>query len=142
MSQSYISPALRRRVAEVARYRCGYCLTSQTTIGIPLHIEHIVPLVSDGETVFENLWLACPSCNGYKSARTQAIDPETNQEVPLFNPRIQIWKEHFAWSVDGAEILGLTPIGRATVVALKMNNEYVVPSRRVWVAAKLHPPTD
>ncbi|MBI4631630.1 MAG: HNH endonuclease [Chloroflexi bacterium] len=142
MSQSYISLALRQRVAEIARYRCGYCLTSQITIGIPLHIEHIVPLVSGGETVFENLWLACPSCNGYKGIRTHAIDPETNQEVPLFNPRIQKWKEHFAWSNDGVEILGLTPVGRATVLALKLNNEYIVPSRRVWVAVKLHPPTD
>lgn len=142
MSQVYIPAEIRRRVAEEARYRCGYCLTSQTIVAIPMHIEHIIPLAVGGSTVIENLWLACPLCNGYKGSQTHAVDPETNERVALFNPRNQNWYEHFTWSNDGTEIIGRTMVGKATVVALRLNNEYVVPSRRVWVAAGWHPPVD
>jgi 5-methylcytosine-specific restriction endonuclease McrA len=65
MSQVYIPAEMRRRVAEDARHRCGYCLTLQAIIGMPLHVEHIIPLAVDGLTIIENLWLACPLCNGY-----------------------------------------------------------------------------
>lgn len=140
MSQTYIPAELRRKVAEEARYRCGYCLTTQAIIAIPMHIEHITPLAAGGSTVAENLWLACPLCNGYKGTQTHSIDPETQERVALFNPRTQDWYEHFAWSKDGAEIVGRTAVGRATIIALRLNNEYVVPSRRVWVAAGWHPP--
>ncbi len=140
MSQVYISAELRRRVTEEGRSRCGYCLTSQAIVAVPMHIEHIVPLAVGGQTVPENLWLACPLCNGYKGVQTHAVDPETGERVPLFHPRAQRWDEHFAWSEDGTEIIGQTSVGRATVQALRLNNAYSVPSRRVWVAAGWHPP--
>jgi len=62
--------------------------------------------------------------------------------VRLFNPRQQKWSEHFAWSEDGTEIQGLTPYGRATVVALKLNNPEIVVARRLWVSAGWWPPED
>lgn len=142
MSQAYIPIELRRLVASAARHRCGYCLSAQNIMGIRLHFEHLIPLVLGGLTILENLWLACPLCNGFKGTQTQAIDPETHESVPLFHPRLQNWYEHFAWSDDGAEIIGQTPIGRATTIALQLNNEYIVPARRRWVAAGWHPPAD
>lgn len=142
MSQAYIPADMRRSVAEAARYRCGYCLSSQAIVAIPMHVEHIIPLAAGGKTVVENLWLACPLCNGYKGTQTHAVDPDTGERVALFNPRTQNWHEHFAWSADGTDIIGQTPVGRATVAALHLNNEYVVPSRRVWVAAGWHPAVD
>ena len=69
-----------------------------------------------------------------------AIDPLTGEEVALFNPRTQSWPDHFGWSDDGTQIIGLTPIGRATVVALRLNNEFIVPARRQWAIAGWHPP--
>jgi hypothetical protein len=60
--------------------------------------------------------------------------------VPLFNPRLQRWSDHFEWSADGIQIVGLTMIGRATVIALQMNNPTIVPARRRWAAAGWHPP--
>jgi hypothetical protein len=60
--------------------------------------------------------------------------------VPLFNPRRQSWSEHFVWSDDGTRILGKTPIGRATIVALQLNNLISVVVRRHWVPAGWHPP--
>jgi 5-methylcytosine-specific restriction endonuclease McrA len=58
MRQDYIPATIRRRVAEAARYRCGYCRTQQAVIGIPLHIEHIIPLAAGGTSEENNLWLA------------------------------------------------------------------------------------
>ncbi|MBN1887231.1 MAG: HNH endonuclease [Thermoflexales bacterium] len=142
MSKAYIPAHVRQRVSAQARYRCGYCLTSQAVVAIPMHIEHIVPEAAGGESSEDNLWLACPLCNGYKGTQTHALDPLTGKRTPLYNPRLQDWREHFAWSEDGTQIIGQTPTGRATVEALHLNNEYVVPSRRVWVAAGWHPPKD
>jgi HNH endonuclease len=105
-----------------------------------MHVEHIIPLVAGGTSEEENLWLACPLCNGYKSTRTHSLDPETGEEVTLFNPRRHVWIEHFQWSDNSVEIVGLTPCGRATVVALKLNNESLTCARRRWVLAGWHPP--
>lgn len=33
----------------------------------------------------------------------------------------QLWSEHFSWSAEGNRILGLSTIGRATVIALNLN---------------------
>ncbi|WP_202803614.1 hypothetical protein [Spirulina subsalsa] len=60
--------------------------------------------------------------------------------VPLFNPRQNQWSEHFTWSKNGTEIIGLTPCGRATVLALNLNNPIAVTVRKQWVSAGWHPP--
>jgi hypothetical protein len=131
---------LRRSVAEAAKHRCGYCLTAQEFTAMPMHVEHIIPLAAGGSSTEENLWLACPLCNGYKGSQVDAVDPATMARVPLFNPRQQPWHEHFRWSTDGIEIIGQTAVGRATVVALKLNNEFLTRARRRWVLAGWHPP--
>ncbi len=102
-----------------------------------MHLEHIDP---QGGNQLDNLCLACPSCNLSKAKATSAIDPETGQTVPLFNPRQQIWHEHFKWDDDGVMILAKTPVGRATAVRLKLNIDRVVTARKVWVKAGEHPP--
>jgi hypothetical protein len=60
--------------------------------------------------------------------------------VPLFNPRIQVWSQHFAWQRNGQIIHGLTPTGRATVERLRMNLPRIVEARAIWVRAGAHPP--
>jgi hypothetical protein len=62
--------------------------------------------------------------------------------VSLFNPRRQLWDEHFCWSESGTEIWGTTPAGRATVVALRLNNPEIVMARRLWVTAGWWPPEE
>ena len=62
------------------------------------------------------------------------------QFVRLFHPRNQAWNEHFGWSKSGELIVGLSPTGRATVIALQMNNIVAVTVRRNWIAAGWHPP--
>jgi len=44
--------------------------------------------------------------------------------------------------MDGTRIVGQTPCGRATVVALRLNNDYMVEARRYWVEAGWHPPEE
>lgn len=142
MSRTYIPQAIRERVAAEAQYRCGYCQTQQAVIGIPLHIEHIIPEAAGGSSEEENLWLACSLCNNYKGTQTHALDPASQETLPLFNPRTQIWHDHFAWSADSTEIIGLTPTGRATVSALKMNQPSMLRARRRWNKVGWHPPKD
>lgn len=101
MSPRNISAALRQRVAEAARFRCGYCLTAQRIIGPLLEIDHFIPESRGGSSDEENLWLACPMCNSHKADRQEALDPESRAMVPLFSPRAARWEEHFEWIEAG-----------------------------------------
>jgi len=142
MTSGYISRQLRKSVAERARYRCGYCLTSEQVVGLAMEVEHLIPQALGGPTREENLWLACSPCNAFKGHRIAARDPESGQMVRLFNPREQSWKEHFLWVESGARILGRTAVGRATTNALRLNRPLLVRARRAWVQAGWHPPED
>jgi hypothetical protein len=137
-----VSDALYGRLQHQAGPRCGYCRTSARIIGQPLTVEHIIPTARGGTSAEENLWLTCRRCNEFKGVQVDAVDPETATRVPLFNPRQQVWQEHFAWSRDGTRILGQTAVGRATVRALKLNNPDIVASRRLWVSVGWHPPDE
>jgi len=140
LSSAYIPDSLRQKIAKDAAYRCGYCLTMQEFTAMPMHIEHIIPLAPGGETIEDNLWLACPLCNGYKATKTEGVDPDTGQIVSLYNPRRRVWREHFGWDSGGIEIIGIISISRATVNVLKLNNKYLIRARRRWVLAGWHPP--
>lgn len=131
---------LRAQLGQQAQHCCGYCQTQEVVSGIPLTIEHIHPKTKGGNDEEENLWLACRLCNEAKGIQTEAIDPATGQITFLYNPRRQAWATHFAWSSDSTQIIGLTPIGRATIVALTLNDEFRCRARAIWVEAGWHPP--
>lgn len=84
--------------------------------------------------------LSCQGCNNRKFTATEAVDPATMRLVPLFHPRRDRWYEHFAWSSDGLEVLGMTATGRATVERLQLNREELLNLRGVLAAAGKHPP--
>lgn len=132
MNRTHVGRALRAKAAVAAPYRCGYCLTTEANVGIPMEIEHIIPESLGGPTTEDNLWLACPPCNAHKANRRDAVDPETGSRVALFDPRRQLWAMHFEWSSDGTVILGRTPTGRATMRALDLNRVYLVRARQRW----------
>src|SRR5437763_10222225 len=106
MTRRAIPAEIDRRVRDAARNRCGYCLSPQRLVMARLEVEHIIPLARGGTDDEMNLWLACPICNGHKSDKTQAVDPETGMIASLFNPRTQVWSEHFVWSTGGLRIIG------------------------------------
>lgn len=128
----------KKRVRERAHYRCEYCLTCQINTGQAMHIEHINP---HGGDQLENLCLSCPNCNLSKATAVTAPDPQTNQTVSLYNPRHYQWADHFAWATGNIEIQGITAIGRATVMRLKMNRLRIMLARERWVKGGFHPPT-
>lgn len=133
-----IAEKLKKKIRLAAKNRCGYCLLPQSLNPSLLEIEHILPTAKNGTDAEENLWLACRLCNGYKGAQTEAIDPKTKNSAQIFNPRNQIWDEHFEWNAE--KIIGKTACGRVTVKALKLNNEIVLPIRKKWIAAGWFPP--
>ena len=141
MARASIPAPIERRVRAAAQHRCGYCLSPQHLVMARLEIEHIIPLAKEGSNAEENIWLACPICNRYKSDKTMALDLETSTTVPLFNPRTQTWSGHFRWSDDGLRIIGHTALGRATVATLHLSDDPdVLEVRSYWVLAGWHPP--
>jgi hypothetical protein len=139
---SFISDELKDKIRLTAKNRCGYCLTPQAIVSMPLEIEHLQPTAQGGTDAEENLWLACRNCNGFKHAKTHAVDPQTKIETHLFNPRTQIWNEHFEFNEEKTEINGQTACGRATVTALRLNFELAVKARKIWVSTGWYPPPD
>jgi hypothetical protein len=83
---------------------------------------------------------ACANSNLSKAQLTQALDRATVTEVTLFNPRTQIWSDHFEWSANQSMIRGLTPTGRVTIQKLRMNRKLVVNARKRWAEYGFHPP--
>ena len=140
MSQTSIPAALRQAVADHFQHRCSYCLTPEHIVGAEFTIDHIVPQALGGASAEDNLCLACWRCNLLKGDRIAAVDPETGGVVRLFSPRTQDWFEHFMWQASGLLIVGLTPTGRATVAALRLNRDVLVNARRLWIHAGWHPP--
>lgn len=104
-------------------------------------VDHILPEILGGNSEPDNLCLACWDCNLAKGARIAAIDPDTHELVPLFQPRKQAWLEHFQWQGGGTVVSGRTAIGRATVAALALNRGVLVRARQRWVEVGWHPPT-
>lgn len=89
-----------------------------------------------------NLAFSCLGCNSYKGVETTAVDPVSGERVPLYHPRSHRWGEHFAWNKECTRLLGLTPIGRATILRLDLNREGVVNLRELLRDVGLHPPGD
>lgn len=140
MNKARIPRALRQKLIAEANGRCAYCRSFTAITGARHVIDHIVPQAVGGLTDWDNLCVACHACNEFKGAQTEAADPLTGDPAPLFHPRQQQWTDHFIWSLDGSQIIGLTPTGRATVMALKLNHLDIVEARRRWARVGWHPP--
>lgn len=115
-----LSRTLELEVRRRAAGRCEYCLFPEFASELPFHIDHIVAEKHGGQSVSENLALACFSCNLRKGPNIAGLDPETGGLTPLFNPRADGWPEHFVW--DGVRLRGRTPIGRTTTAVPDINH--------------------
>lgn len=121
--------ALRKIVSQRAGDRCEYCHLPQNVHEERFSIDHVIPRKHGGGDTPENLALSCLRCNVFKGTDLAAIDPDTGAVVPVFNPRMENWENHF--QTQGDSIVGLTPCGPATVKLLNMN----APERRALRAA-------
>ena len=139
-----IPKSLYEIVRQRAQFRCEYCHYPELLSSAPLSIDHIQPQSLGGSDDPNNLALACRRCNERRYNFTTEIDPETETEVALFNPRTQLWSDHFIWSADALQIVGKTSVGRATCNRLDLNDErreepFIQNARRQWVTGGLHP---
>jgi hypothetical protein len=128
-------------VAERAAHRCEYCGAPEAVFNFPFEVEHIGPPARGGLDHGSNLALACRSCNVHKADALNAIDPVAQTVVLLFNPRRDVWGEHFNPMAGTGEIVGRTAVGRATVARLRMNTPAQLAARRQWMRLRLFPPT-
>jgi HNH endonuclease len=133
---------IKYQIRQRAQGLCEYCHALEEWQYVRFTIDHIQPRSQGGSDDLNNLALACFHCNRKKYDKTSAIDPKTGIESQLFNPRCHLWAEHFIWSSDQLQLLGLTSIGRATVVALECNRDRLVSIRAADIAINRHPPTN
>ena len=140
MSKFYIPIAFQRKLLELSKGYCEYCVLPSNFSTDFFHHEHIIPLILDGKTELENLARSCGICNNNKQDKVKHNDPLTKQLMRLYHPRKDVWTDHFQWSDDDLHIVGLTPIGRATIDLLKLNRTNAVNLRKLLKMADLHPP--
>ncbi|PHJ67952.1 HNH endonuclease [Nostoc linckia z18] len=143
-----IDDATKEIVRKRANYLCEYCHSPERISTTRFTVDHLIPKSIGGGDEINNLALACRRCNERRYNFVAGYDSETQAVVPLFNPRQQIWSEHFLWSADGRTIIGITPTGRATCNRLDMNDERypeddsIRSARGFWFQAGLHPPSE
>jgi hypothetical protein len=131
---------VRERIAQRASFLCEYCLCPESHSMSTFAVEHIEPLAEGGPDEEENLANSCGGCNGFKGLATTGTDPQTGSQARLYHPRRDVWAEHFTWSEDALILIGLTPIGRATIERLRLNRTGVVNLRSLLKLRDLHPP--
>jgi hypothetical protein len=122
-----ISAELRRLVASRARHVCEYCLIHADDVYVGLQMDHVISEKHGGATSAENLALACANCNRRKGSDIGSVDPVTGRLVRLFNPRTDLWSDHFR--LVGIRIEWRTPVGEATVRVLKLNDSLRIEER-------------
>jgi hypothetical protein len=137
-----LSASIQAQVRRRAKSLCEYCHTEETWQYTPFTVDHVDPVSAGGADRLANLALACFHCNRHKSNKQTAVDRETGQTVPLFNPRKHRWQDHFVWSSNGLLIIPLSAIGRATAVLLEFNRERIQQIRAADVSIGRHPPLD
>jgi hypothetical protein len=142
MSKSYISKYLKEATINRARQYCEYCLLPADFSPAPFCIDHIISEALGGLTELENLAYACGGCNGYKHDKISVLDSKSQKEITLYNPRIDIWTEHFYWNTDDTIMVGKTDKGRATIELLKVNRPQNINLRALLRLIGVHPPTD
>ncbi len=126
------SEGMRTAVVARASQRCEYCHLPTRGQVATFPLDHVIPETLGGLTTLENLALACPCCNGHKWKHTDGVDSLSGERSRLFNPRTDVWSDHFAWStLERGRLEGKTPIGRATITRLQINDQSLVITRQL-----------
>ncbi|MBP0011316.1 MULTISPECIES: HNH endonuclease signature motif containing protein [unclassified Roseofilum] len=142
MSRPWISEQTQAEVRQRAKGLCEYCHASEQWQYVQFTIDHVVPLAEGGSNGLNNLALACFHCNRRKGCSQAAIDPQSGESVALYNPRCDQWRQHFRWSDDCLQLIGMTPTGRATIEALALNRERILGIRAADYEIGRHPPPE
>jgi hypothetical protein len=127
-------------VAERDAGRCEYCHAPEQAFNFPFEVDHILPQARDGSDTMENLALACDSCNTFKSVTVTGWDSEGQRTSQLFNPRVDVWGEHFRYEPESNIVVAQTSTGRVTLTRLRINSEYQRRARAHWNRIGLYQP--
>jgi hypothetical protein len=125
----YVSENLRAEVENRAKGFCEYCRIAIEDTYFGGEVDHIISLKHRGQTVTENLALACQPCNRNKGSDLGSISETSNQLVRFFNPRSDVWHEPFRVNSNAA-IEPLTEIGEVTVFIFGFNEPERVIERK------------
>jgi hypothetical protein len=137
---SAFSDVRRAEVTSRAGHRCEYCHLPTRGQVATFPIDHVIPRTAGGTTAPDNLALTCPHCNAHKWTTTEGVDPGTGDSAPYFHPRQDAWEEHFEWSASQpGELVGRTPVGRATTAGLRINTPDMVALRALLAELDLFP---
>ncbi|MFO0645642.1 MAG: HNH endonuclease signature motif containing protein [Polyangiales bacterium] len=120
-----------------AKACCEYCRINEEDAFFPHEPDHVIAVKHGGTTDSANLALACFECNRHKGSDLASIDPESGLIVALFNPRTDVWDDHF--EARGGRIVPRTNVGRVTVTLLRMNAAARVEVREELAAQKRWP---
>jgi 5-methylcytosine-specific restriction endonuclease McrA len=92
------------KVSEAMQERgCEYCHQPELFSPYSYHVDHILPVKRHGGSEgLDNLAWACFECNTNKAGDISRYDYETKELTPLYNPRTQLWDDHF--EMQGANI--------------------------------------
>lgn len=134
---SYINAALRRLVATRAEYLCEYCLIHEEDAFFGCEVDHIISEKHGGQTEAANLAYACAFCNRSKGSDIGSIVQHTGAFLRFFNPRTDLWAEHFA--LDGVTIVALSGMGEVTARILDFNNSERLFERQTLQAIGRYP---
>jgi hypothetical protein len=129
-----VSASVRGQIRLRAGGRCEYCQLPDRYSSYGFHVDHIIPVKRHGgsEEILNFAW-ACFRCNTTKASDIASYDYDAGAALltPLFNPRTQVWSEHF--ELDGSLIIGKTSAGRITVRILEINSEKQIRSRQLLI---------
>jgi len=135
MSVTYVPAELKRLVLSRADGLCEYCLIAEDDTFFGRQIDHVISEKHGGQTTAENLAVACAICNRAKGSDIGSI--ESGVFVRLFNPRIDLWHEHFV--LVGSVLEPRTLIGVATVRLLRLNADQRLLERASLIDSNRYP---
>ena len=122
---SRLPSTLVSKLLHRARFRCEYCrVPVEFQTASSFEREHITPVSAGGANDCDNLAVSCAVCNSAKSSHMTGQDPDSLLVVPLFNPRMDDWENHFTISPVSGVKIGLTPTGRATATRLGFSTRF------------------
>ena len=133
----YIPYSFRLIVGQQAGFKCEYCLIHEADSVFAHEIDHIISLKHGGLTELKNLAYSCVFCNRMKGSDIGSILLPDRKFVRLFDPRIDVWREHF--QIDDGFIEALTEIGAVTVKILDINHFERIIERRELILDDRYP---
>ncbi|HYI97516.1 MAG TPA: hypothetical protein VEX68_28520 [Bryobacteraceae bacterium] len=80
-----------------------------------------------------------PALQSLQGPNIAGIDPHIGEVIRLFNPRKDVWADHFFWM--GAELSARTAVGQVTIQVLFINDPEVMLLRQTLLEEGRFPRT-